>query len=123
MRVINNKTYELIYYHRANTKRARYSNYEIIRLKDGARMLKTLTSSLGILCKIVKERRLYIFENVRIHFDKVRGLGSFIEFEIVCTSRKDEKEAPRKMKFLKKVFHVDEEKILPYSYSDMILTE
>ncbi len=122
MRVINNKTYELIYYHRTNSKKARFCNYEIIRLRNGKQVYELLTNALGIKCVIVKKRILYIFENVRIHFDTVKHLGKFLEFEVVCRSKKDENESARKMKLLKKIFHIDNKKILPYSYSDIPLS-
>ena len=123
MRLINNKKYELIHYHRTNSKNARFCNYEIIRLNNGKQVYELLTNALGIKCVIVKKRILYIFENVRIHFDTVKNLGKFLEFEVVCRSKQDENEAVRKMKMLKEIFHIDNKKLLPYSYSDMLLMD
>ncbi|HJY64684.1 MAG TPA: CYTH domain-containing protein [Ignavibacteria bacterium] len=77
MRLINNKKYELIHYHRTNSKNARFCNYEIIRLNNGKQVYELLTNALGIKCVIVKKRILYIFENVRIHLDTVKHLGKF----------------------------------------------
>jgi adenylate cyclase, class 2 len=120
MRIINNNRYEIIYYQRANSKTERYSNYEIVNLKNGKELLSLLTRSLNILCEVKKKRELYIYENVRIHLDTVEKLGKFIEFEIVCKSKTDEKEAPGKMKFLKKKFEIRKENLVKYSYSDII---
>jgi len=121
MRAINNKQYELIYYHRANRKSERYSVYEIVNIKNGKDMLSLLAGSLKVLCKVKKKRELFIYENARIHLDTVQNLGKFIEFEIVCRTKKDEKEAPGKMKFLKKEFGISEKNSVSVSYSDLFI--
>jgi len=122
MRVINSKQYELIYYYRANRKSERYSNYEIVNIINGKEMLSLLSRSLNLLCVVRKKRELYIYENVRIHLDTVQNLGRFIEFEIVCNSKKDEKEAFGKMRYLKKVFNIGEKSLIQYSYGDLVIS-
>ena len=122
MRVINNKHYELICYHRANRKNERYSNYEIVNFKNGKEVLSLLSRSLNILCTIKKKRELYIYENVRIHLDTVQKLGKFIELEIVCRTKRDENEVHRKMNFLKREFRITGNNLVSVSYSDLLLS-
>jgi predicted adenylyl cyclase CyaB len=121
MRVINNKTYELIHYHRANTKRERFCSYERLVLNNGRSILEILKNSLGIKCVIVKKRILYIYKNIRIHLDTVNYLGKFLEFEVVCKTTEDIKNSRAEMKYLTEIFRLNNRDIVPYSYSDLLL--
>jgi predicted adenylyl cyclase CyaB len=121
MRVINNKSYELIHYIRANSKSARLCNYEIFKLKNHKQFFVILKKSLGVKCVIVKKRILYIYENVRIHIDTVKNLGKFLEFEVVCKDKKDKAGSVDKMHFLMNEFKIKKTSIVPQSYSDLIL--
>lgn len=120
LRSINKKQHELIYYHRPERRKARYSSYEIIRIKEPHLIDKIFSKSLGRLVVVEKKRELYVYQNVRIHLDTVKKLGSFLEFEIVCRSAKDEFEAPKKMKFLLKKFGISSGDLIAASYSDLL---
>jgi predicted adenylyl cyclase CyaB len=123
LRNINNKKLELIYYYRTNGQSEKISEYEIIRLKEEGSLKKILKNCLGIKSVVRKKRELYLFENVRIHLDTVRGLGKFLEFEIVCNNSEELKEAPGKMKELKRVFSVKKQNIIGISYIDLIINK
>lgn len=120
LRNINNKQFELIYYNRTNTKTEKISEYEIIRMQDEMPVKKLLKEFLGVRGVVRKKRELYLWENVRIHLDAVRGLGKFLEFEIVCCNSKGLKAAPEKMKKLKKIFGISSKDLICVSYIDML---
>ena len=75
----------LIAYRRENAAEARRSTYHLLELTD--EQADSLESLLGLVarpCAVVeKERDLYLWRNVRIHLDRVAGLGDFVELEIV----------------------------------------
>ena len=48
--------------------------------------MESLEAALGVTCVVEKERRLFLFENVRIHLDDVAHLGCFVELESVLAS-------------------------------------
>lgn len=121
LRSINNKRHELIFYHRAETKSARYSNYKIVRVSPHKQILKILTRVLGRLVTIEKKRELYIYQNVKIHLDSVKSLGNFLEFEVACRTVLDERQAAGKMRFLKKEFGIKKKDMIAVSYSDILL--
>jgi len=75
----------LIAYERSNDSRQRESRYRIIEVEDDVELEAALASALGIKAVVKKARRLFLYEGVRIHLDRVDGLGSFIEFEGVAT--------------------------------------
>ena len=84
--------YSLIKYLR-DEKGKRWSNYEILTL-HGRNPEKYISAILDIDCVVQKERKLFMYKNTRIHLDKVKGLGNFLELESVVTvnKKKSEKE-------------------------------
>jgi adenylate cyclase class 2 len=118
LREINGERAELIYYHRADAKRSRYSNYTVLELSNAA-PAKTIFRSLFGIWKIVRKKRvLFLYQNARIHIDSVRGLGTFIEFEVMVTRGK--KQARSLMLILRKQFALKSNSLIGGSYSDMI---
>lgn len=83
IREINNKFYELIFYQRPNTLGQKISNYEVIKINDKqlSDFKNILKTSLGEKIKVEKKRSLWIYKNTRIHLDKVKKLGTFLELE------------------------------------------
>lgn len=73
----------LIFYRRAGLKGPKASSYTLLPLPDPKRTLKALSAALGVKGKVVKKRLVCFSGRTRIHFDEVRGLGRFIELEVV----------------------------------------
>lgn len=121
LRTINKTEHQLIYYKRANIKGSKVSNYYIENITHPERVKNILESIYGIKAVVIKKRRLYLFKNCRIHLDEVKGLGKFIEFEIVCLNYTDEQNAPRLMDFMKREFNVKINNIIKQSYSDLMI--
>ena len=72
---------EVILYRRPNDSGLRISNYLRLPVRDGAAaraMLGAVWPPHGVVRKV---RELWLWENVRIHFDTVDTLGTFIELE------------------------------------------
>ncbi len=120
LRNVNDEKYELIYYFRVDKGTEKESNYEIIKLDGESEIKKILKESLGVKGVVKKKRELYLYQNVRIHLDTVNKLGKFIEFEAVCNSSKDLKEASGKIKYLKNVFNIEKKNLVAKSYIDLI---
>jgi adenylate cyclase, class 2 len=118
LRVINGKRAELIYYQRANTKRSRYSNYTVLELPNATSAGALFQSLFGIWKIVRKKRVLFLYQNARIHIDTVKGLGTFIEFEVIVNLGR--KQARALMLFLRKQFVVESNSVIAGSYSDMI---
>lgn len=74
---------ELIWYDRPDLAEARDSVYHVLRVPQAAEMKDALARALGVRRVVRKRRRLWMWENVRIHLDAVEGLGTFVEFEAV----------------------------------------
>ncbi len=108
---------ELIYYHRPNRKGSRYSDYLIAPLSSPVQVKKLFRTMFGELVVVRKVRTLYLYRNARIHLDRVKGLGPFIEFEVLNT--KGKRQAQSLMICLKREFGIKRESIVAGSYSDL----
>jgi adenylate cyclase class 2 len=73
----------LIHYQRAHDGALEVSDYEIVPVADAASLRTMLNAALGVIAEIRKVRSLLMRRNVRLHLDRVEGLGSFGEIEAV----------------------------------------
>src|SRR3954467_11482411 len=72
---------ELIAYERADAAHARESRYRIAPVAEPAGLREALAAALGTVAVVEKRRHLLVWEGVRIHLDRVDGLGDFVELE------------------------------------------
>jgi len=73
----------LIHYRRDDQRELQVSDYTIVQVGDPAAMRTMLGDALGTLAEVRKERTLMMRRNVRLHLDRVEGLGAFGEIEAV----------------------------------------
>ncbi|MDP1993719.1 MAG: CYTH domain-containing protein, partial [Ignavibacteria bacterium] len=96
----------------------RWSNFEILELHQAhaESFLRNLWA-----CEVVveKERLLYLYDNTRIHLDKVKKLGNFIELETKVISSK--KDAQQRFRFLLTALQLDPKEQLRLSYHDLLI--
>jgi predicted adenylyl cyclase CyaB len=71
----------LIPYRRPDRAGDRRSDYVVIPVRDGARARRHLRSALGVRSVVDKVRELWRIDHTRVHLDRVRGLGRFLELE------------------------------------------
>jgi adenylate cyclase, class 2 len=111
---------ELIYYRRPEKKRARKCDYQIVPVDNPAKMRKLLSDSLGIVTVVEKTREIYLYKNVRIHLDRVKNLGTFLEFEAVLEKPSQAAEGKRLVAKLTKEFGIAENQLVPVSYGVLL---
>ena len=73
----------LIHYRRDDQQELQVSDYTIVSVSDPTAVRAMLGDALGILAEVRKERTLMMRGNVRLHLDRVEGLGAFGEIEAV----------------------------------------
>ncbi|HUC81543.1 MAG TPA: class IV adenylate cyclase [Flavisolibacter sp.] len=73
----------LIFYERSNTAAAKQSNVILYQHQPDASLKAILTQSLGVKTVVDKKRKIYFIDNVKFHFDRVEGLGTFVEVEAI----------------------------------------
>lgn len=74
---------ELVWYFRDDALRSKRSDVVILSLPQPKAIKDALRRTLGVKVIVDKIRRVYLRRNVRVHLDRVRGLGSFVEIEAV----------------------------------------
>ncbi len=111
----------LIQYRRPDAAEARESRYRIAPVEDAAALREALDAALGTLVVVDKERRLLLWEGVRIHLDRVDGLGSFLELEGVAPEGSDLEPERERVGRLSDELGLDDDRILADSYSDRLL--
>ncbi|MCX6158892.1 MAG: class IV adenylate cyclase [Ignavibacteriota bacterium] len=120
LRIINGNTGNLIHYFRSNESSKRVSNYTISETNTPKELNATLSSLFGIFIVVKKVREITIIDNVRIHIDKVAGLGNYLEIEIIFNSIKD---ARKRMDVLIDALELGSKKFINVSYSDLLLNK
>jgi len=112
---------QLIPYLRPDQAGVRRSDYQVIPVADPAGLKKLLTALLGVHRVVAKQREIALCDNVRIHLDRVEGLGSFLELEAVFDGRPEqEKHEREKLAHLMDQLGVGPEDLLASSYEALL---
>jgi adenylate cyclase, class 2 len=112
----------LIYYNRENVKRTKLSDVMLYKHTPGEGLKDILTELHGIKVIVEKTRSIYFVNNVKIHFDTVAGLGTFIEVEALDETGERSLEMLQEQcnEFLH-LFGIQDGDLLSSSYSDMLI--
>ncbi|NPV11502.1 MAG: class IV adenylate cyclase [Ignavibacteria bacterium] len=111
----------IIFYKRIEDGSERWSDFEVIKVDNPETWIKFFDKFLERLVVVDKHRTLYHLFNTRIHFDKVRGLGNFIELETKVVRNKNQ--AKKEFQKLIELLKLNPEKQILNSYSDLILNK
>jgi adenylate cyclase class 2 len=120
LRQINGLKAELVAYQRADTAEARASDYHLVTVADAEALKQALAAALGIRVVVDKLREIYLHHNVRIHLDKVQGLGTFLELEAVLGGDIDDAAGHEQLRRLCREFCVRDADIVPQSYGELL---
>jgi len=112
----------LIFYQRSNLRRARQASVEMMLLPRRNSLRAILARSLGILAVVDKRREIYFVKNVKIHLDRVRRLGKFLEVEAISRAG-DVKKIRSQARQFQELFGITAKDIVAESYSDLILAK
>jgi homotetrameric cytidine deaminase len=107
---------ELIAYRRIRYTRTPVPDPETLR--------EALDAAQQTAVVVSKRRRLFMWENVRIHLDEVDNLGTFLEFEaLVGPGLNTADEAHAKVARLRAELAIETDAILTDSYSDLLMDQ
>jgi adenylate cyclase class IV len=112
---------ELIFYQRPDKTSARTSVYEILPIANGPLAELFFTRVWGVKARVRKSRKIFLRENLRIHLDSLRGLGDFLEIELIESRTFPTWHCRKRMRELVRRFNIQPSQILAGSYSDMLL--
>jgi len=110
----------LVAYQRPNAAAARDCRYTLTPIDDIHASVADLEATHGILVRVEKTRTLYLLDHIRIHLDRVDGLGTFIEFEAVMSPHHDDGATHARLADLRTAFAIVPADLVPQSYSDLL---
>jgi len=120
LRIFDSGSGELIYYMRADSSGPKMSQYQISATNEPESLRSVLASSLGVRGIIKKQRTIYKIGHTRIHFDKVKNLGNFIELEFVMLDNTSKNEALQTIKNLMEKLEIQDNHLIDTAYIDMV---
>lgn len=112
----------LIYYDRPNSFEPIQSDIVISFIENPSTLKSVLSKSIGIRGIVNKKRILYKYEQTRIHLDDVKGLGKFIELEVVLKSDQTLKDGEMIANKLMDKFGIQKTDLIDVAYIDLIET-
>ena len=112
---------ELISYARAELAGPKVSLYRIVPVADHHALIEALSESLGIKVVVEKARRLLRWRNVRIHLDRVEGLGDFVEIEAVAASPGGLEVERDRVEQLCATLGIADERLIAAGYADLLV--
>lgn len=110
----------LIYYERENRAGTKQSEVILFKHEPSPELKEILEKTHGIKTVVEKTRKIYFLENVKFHFDLVKGLGEFIEVEAIDSNNSiGIKKLQEQCSHYAAFFEISPGDYLSGSYSDM----
>lgn len=125
LREINGKESQLIPYFKEYSSGTMKSSYSVLPVSDSQNVKDIFNRILGTVTVVDKKREVFLIDNVRVHLDEVKDLGTFIEFEAVYeeNSPEDKEREMRKVSELMDIFQINQFDLLDKSYIDYLLSK
>ena len=121
LRILGDHSGTLIFYQRDDSSGPRWSHYLVSKTHEPEALKNVLSSSLGVRGVVRKHRTVYKVGRTRIHFDRVEGLGDFVELECVMDSSTGEEEASHGVRNLMDILGIRESDLIGEAYIDLLL--
>ena len=80
---------QLVPYLREDTPGPKRADYRVVPVDDAPGLRRLLGDILGVHRVVTKIREIFLVDHVRIHLDRVDGLGEFVELEAVFDGSPD----------------------------------
>jgi predicted adenylyl cyclase CyaB len=110
---------QLIWYERPDEDGPKLCQYRLIPIDQPAALKEALSAALGVRVMVDKYREIYLYHNVRIHLDRVAGLGTYLEFEAVLDSTADAETSQAHLAYLRQQFSIADQDLIEGSYADL----
>jgi predicted adenylyl cyclase CyaB len=112
---------QLIPYLRPDERSAKRSDYQVLPVEDGPGLARMLSAMLGVHRVVRKRREIALYENVRIHLDRVEALGDFVELEAVWDGGEAGLAAEqRRIAWLRERLGIRDEDVVAGSYETLL---
>jgi predicted adenylyl cyclase CyaB len=110
----------LVFYSRAGLKGPKASSYTLVPVKSAGKTKRSLSRILGVKALVKKKRVVCFAGRTRIHFDEVKGLGRYIELEVVMKPGEALAAGRREAKTLMRALGIRPGDLVPGAYADLL---
>jgi adenylate cyclase, class 2 len=117
-----NDSAKLIFYAREESGPLALSSYDIVIVAQPEATRAMLSAALGVLAIVTKERILMKRDNIRLHLDRVEGLGTFGEIEAVIAPGDDPENSRGAVDELLSTLEVEPRGLIDVSYFELLLS-
>ncbi len=114
---------ELVVYERPDVPDARWSRYVVVPVEDPKGLGELLSRILGVHRVVRKQREVLLYRNVRIHLDRVDGLGSFVELEAVQEEQLSDEVQRERVAYLMRELGIRRADLVASSYEALLEPE
>jgi len=121
LRVLSPDEGQLIFYRRKDQRGPKESFYLISHTTSPIILRESLSLAYGQVGRVRKTRILYLVGRTRIHLDRVQGLGSFLELEVVLEEDEDFGTGEAIARDLMQKLNVLPEQLVEAAYIDLLL--
>ena len=112
----------LIWYQRGDVKGAKQSDILLYKHPPDDALKNILNKVHGVKIIVDKIRKIYFVENVKFHFDRLEGLGTFVEVEAIDSNGEIGIEKLKEQcDFYINFLEIKTEDFMKKSYSDMMM--
>jgi adenylate cyclase class IV/ribosomal protein S18 acetylase RimI-like enzyme len=120
VRTFADGTGELIGYDRPDTRGPKISTYSRLGAARGETLAAILGRVLPVRGTVVKEREVFLIGRTRVHLDRVEGLGSFVELEVVLAEGEAPADGEREAGRLMDALGIAEHDLVAAAYMDLL---
>jgi adenylate cyclase, class 2 len=110
----------LIHYRRDHSRQLELSNYDIVAVSEADATRAMLTAALGKHAEVRKERTLLTRRNIRLHLDRVDGLGDFGEIEAILPEDRHAEDYRAEVDQILEALGVKESDLIGVSYFELM---
>lgn len=111
---------ELIFYRRSDEAGPKESFYLRVAVDQPDTMREVLGTAYGFAARVEKHRILYLAGRTRIHLDRVRGLGTFLELEVVLREDEQLADGEAEARRIMRLLAIDPSQLVELSYGDLL---
>ena len=111
---------ELIFYRRANESGPKESFYVLSPTADPDALREALTLAYGQSGRVIKQRTLFLVGRTRVHLDRVKDLGDFMELEVVLADGESNDDGFAEVKTLMEKLGIQESQLVEGAYLDLL---
>ena len=111
---------ELIFYRRANESGPKESFYVLSPTADPDALREALTLAYGQSGRVIKQRTLFLVGRTRVHLDRVKDLGDFMELEVVLADGESTDDGFVEAKSLMRNLGIEESQLVEGAYLDLL---